>query len=426
MGLIISYHTIYNLLLTQSKLLKSKALILSREPIIMDPWTPEDRNAFFNFAVNTNDNRGYRGPYHFSTLPKANGNEQEDIRRCMVTEALASTVYMKNPRFRDLSLGFYKILFQRLAMNAFTGPYMQSDIFILLKGGNAYAFVTEEKFPDDFKFSDLDIVVYINPYLNDESFKKLEKAVKVTVLQTMSQYKRMLDHMLFLNKPIDGSFLDEQTIMEFKQSYTQALKDVTLPDGAEFVSPFASDDVRNYCSRNSFVITNSKAKQDSVVRIEVPHYDKCERIPLRKTPLFCSYNETIDFQRAGDSALNGHFDLYRIRFNNKYVEKNMETGEVIHEERVPADFIDVSIASKDDAELLDFWNRGRCLCVYDRFAQVWLTVPDIHTCISDLYKMLNIYECPEGKKQKRAQKYNKLREIAAMSMPPYQTPVHMS
>ena len=321
---------------------------------------------------------------------------------------------MKNPKFRDLSLGFYKILFQRLAMNAFTGPYMQSDIFILLKGGNAYTYVTEEKFPDDFKFSDLDIVVYINPYLDEEFFKGLEMAVKVTVLQTISQYKRTLDHMLFLNKPIDGMLLDENTVAEFKKYYTEALKDITLPDGAEFVSPFENDEVRNYCSRNSFVITKSKVKEDSIVRIEVPHYDKCERIPLRKTPLFCSYNETIDFQRTEeDSSLNGHFDLYRIRFNNKYVEKDTETGDIVHEERVPADFIDVSIASRDDAELLDFWNRGRCLCVYDRFAQLWVTIPDFHTCINDLHKMLYLYDCPEGKKQKRVQKYNKLREIAS-------------
>lgn len=378
----------------------------------MDPWTPEDRNAFIESAVNSSESRGQKGPYHYSVLPKVSGTEQEDVRRSLVTEALAKTIYKTNPAYRQISLDFYKILYSKLSMNPYTSPYIGNDIVVLMKGGNAYAYVTQEEFPDDFPFSDLDIVVCINPYIEDTMFKKLESAVRVTVLQTISQYKRMLDHMLFLNKPIEGTSLDKQVLDSFKSELDAMMKNISLPTG-EIVSPFRSDAVRNYCSRNSFLIANS-TKENSVVRVDVPHFDRCERIPLRKTPMFCSYNKTIDFVRDNNTA-QGHFDLYRIRMNTMYVEKN-EEGNIIKEERVPADFIDVSIASKNDAELIDFWNKGRCLSIYDRHASVWLITPDIQSCISDLYKMLNVYECPEGKKQKRQQKLNKLMQIAKSAL----------
>lgn len=383
----------------------------------MDPWTPEDRNALIDLAINTKESRGQKGPYHYSVLPKLNGNEQEDIRRNMLTEALADSIYKTTPELRNVSLSFYKLLMQKLSSNSYTGPYLNGDIIVVIKGSNAYAFVTEEKYSDEFPFSDLDVMIYINPYLDDAMFNQLKQAVRVAVLQTISQYKRLLDHMLFLNKPIDGIFLDEKTITSFKEVYTKTLDSIDLPDGAKFVSPFVTDEIRNYCSRNSFLIKKSITQENSVVKIEVPHFDRCERIPLRRTPLFCSYNDTIDFSRGNNEATPGHFDLYRIRFNNKYIETDIETGEITHEERVPADFIDITIASKDDAELIEFWNKGRCVCLYDKYSNLWMAMPDIHSCIADLYKMLHVYECPESKRGKRTQKLNKLIEIVNNMIP---------
>lgn len=374
----------------------------------MDPWTPEDRNDFIRTAINSEEQKGHKGPYTFSVFSKnGGGNENEDFRRSLLTDALAKTIYNTKPSYRKLSLGFYETLYSKLATNIFTAGHMNSNIVLLLKGGNAYAFVTQELYPEDFPFSDLDIVIYINPYLDQHVFNELEKAVRIIVLQTLSQYKRLLDHMLFLNKPVDGRILSEDVIQEFKNDYTKMLEDITLPDGASFLSPFTSDEIRNYCSKNSFLITKSQAKENSVVRVEVPHYDRCERIPLRRTPFFSSYNQTIDFMRDSTGYSQGHFDLYRIRFNNMYVEKD-EEGKIVKEERVPADFIDVSIASKNDAELLDFWNKGRCLYVYDKNANLWIMMPDIQSCIADLHKMLNVYDCPDSKRAKRQQKYNKL------------------
>ena len=378
----------------------------------MDPWTAETRNEFIKFAIGTDEKKGQRGPYHFNTLSKVNGNDAEDYRRVLVTEALAKTIYTKKPAYRRLALGFYYTLSQKLSTNVNTGPYMGADIILMMKGGNAYAFVTEEKFPEDFQFSDLDVNVNINPHLPKDVFNYLERSVRIVVLQTISQYKRVLDHMLFLNRPIDDIILDEQSIAEFKKDYNDALKDIVLPNGAELMSPFESDVVRNYCSRNSFLITNSAVKEDGVMKIELPHFERCERIPLRKTPVFCSYNQTIDFVRdATQDECQGHFDLYRIRFNNRYIERDPD-GCIIKEERVAADFIDVSIASQNDAELLDFWKHGKCLYINEKHSNIWIMVPDIMTCILDLYKMLNVYECPDGKRQKREQKYQRLLKIA--------------
>lgn len=378
-----------------------------------DPWTPEMRDDFIDFAIHTSDDKGTRGHYHFNTYPKLNGTEPEDFRKGLVTEALAKTIYNKNPAYRKLSLNFFQILTQKLYTNPNTAPFMGRDIIPLIKGGNAYAFLTGGMFAEDFQFSDLDIVVYINPS-EPQKFAYLERSVRIVLMQTISQFKRTLDHMLFLNRPIDDAILDQQTINEFKADYNRALEDVVLPDRAMLISPFESDEIRNYCSRNSFMLFDSVGKDSRVVKVETPHFPRSERIPLRKSPIFCSVNQSINFVRDSDtpSASKGHFDLYRLRFNNRYVEMDVEGG-IVKEERVAADFIDISIAAMDDSELINFWNYGRCVCIYDTPSNIWLTVPDIRSCISDLHNMLYKFDCPESKRQKRLQKYNLMKSIAA-------------
>jgi hypothetical protein len=90
----------------------------------------------------------------------------------------------------------------------------------------------------------------------------------------------------------------------------------------------------------------------------------------------------------------------------------------MREERVTADFIDISIASKLDSELIDFWNHGRCITMYDLSIQNWIWVPDLFTCIGDLYKMLYVYDCPESKRDKRLKKYELMRQIANSQISP--------
>jgi hypothetical protein len=42
----------------------------------------------------------------------------------------------------------------------------------------------------------------------------------------------------------------------------------------------------------------------------------------------------------------------------------------------------------------------------------WIIMPNIATCINDLYKMLNVYESADGKKLKREARYQALKKIA--------------
>ena len=368
-------------------------------------WNHDDRNDFIRRAVNSDQVHGHDGPYHFNTYPKSNGLEKEDPRRALATHVLAKTIYETNPMFRKIPLAFYNTLCQKIGQHPILGYHLGKDVVVVMKGGNAYAYATREEFPEDFSFSDLDIVIYINPYMDPEFFKHLEKNTRIVVLQTISQYKRMLDNVLFLNRAAgDDFFLDETVLVEFKETMERNCEE------AGFISPFSSTEVRNKCSRHSFIITNSVADKSRVVMVELPHFDRCERIPLRKTPLFCSFNQTINFDRTEECR--GEFDLYRIRMNILSQEKD-DDGNVVKEEKVPCDMIDVTIAAQTDAELIDFWKHGRCLYVYEKHANIWINVPDIQTCIGDLYKMLHVYECPESKREKREKKYKKMMELVA-------------
>ena len=312
--------------------------------------------------------------------------------------------------FRIISLNFHDLLIQKINNNIFLNQYTQ-DIVIVLKGSNAYAFALDEKKNDEFPFSDLDISIFINPFFPLELFNKIKTTLDVLVLQTISQYKRTLDHMFFINKDLDDCFLDKEVIESFKKSFTQELEQVVLEDGT-FMSPFENDLVRNSCSRNSYMIIESDKVPDAVIRVEVPHFDKCERIPLRRSPIFASYNSTIQFKRIESEDIDtfdGNFDLFRLRWSCLFIRKTDDDS--MKEERVSADFIDISIPLQTDSELLDFWDYGKYVRVLEKNTGLWLNIPDLETCLHDLYKMLYVYDCTEAKKIKRIEKYEILKEI---------------
>lgn len=402
----------------------------------MDIWTPKDRIEFISAGVNSVALHGSRGPYHYNVYPKADGSKNDELeqRTTMMTEVLAKTIYTKNPKYKYISIGFYYSLIEKIRTNINIGHYLWRDITVVIKGANAYTYLTKD--PSLFPYSDLDIMIYINPNLEDQIFNTIKKELRMIVLQSISQYKRLLDNMFFVtgtNKFKESDtyketvLFDEETIEAFKSDYKdEVMKLNETSKNKLIISPFEDDQIRNSCSRYSFLLTRSEQHEDSVVKIDVPHFDRCENIPLKKSPFFVSYNETIDFKRDGQN-LEGKFDLYRIRYNNLIVELN-EEGSAFKEERAAADFIDVSISSKTDAELIDFWSTARCEHIIDndisswkimregKWEKVtcWLIMPNISTCINDLYKMLNIYECPDGKKAKREIRFAALKKIAGI------------
>lgn len=383
-------------------------------------WTAADREQWVNTAVNSTAFKGYRGPYQYCLIPKNNGiADQDDPSRSIVTDALADVVYNSDASYRSMSIGIYDLIVQRIMYNPFLREFFMRDILVLIKGGNAYSFLVPNN--PELPFSDLDIVIMINPALPKQLFDQIRSSLRITVFQCLSQHKRTLDNMLF-SEHADNEFkykwMSEDKIEMFKMEH------ITAMQAAGFVSPFESKTVRNFCSRNSFMLKNSNNFDDKIVRVETPHFEQCDRIPLRKSPIFCSHNSTISFAKDGYTR---NFELFRMRFNNM---RSQATGQIAAEiaigeddsvklnlfpkviqDRVCSDFIDISINAQDDTENTEFWQMGRCVMLRDLVTGIWLGLPDIHTCIHDVWKMLNVYDCPESKRPKRARKLEILKSM---------------
>lgn len=368
--------------------------------------TGQDRQTMITKAQNTTTkNRGVTSwPFMFSVFRKSsNMNKPLTPHKFGLTSSLANVIYTKNPRNRYVSLGFYYSLLERISMHPVLQEHIGETIIVILKGSNAYAYLTN--FDTRFPFSDLDVAIYINPDMSVPKFDFLRKTLHKVVLQVISMYKQRLDDMFVFNKGRDrGHYMNQYEIDTFKMDFGVELKSKFTDVICPFDDTYAS-------SRHSFIMTNSIARSDSIVKVEVPHFEGCETIPLRKSPFVCSVNETIDFSRDGSGAMKGSFTLYRIKLicligldSNSEKHRNGSTAS--------ADFIDLTISAQDDAELLAYWKTRHCYVrIRDPFTNVWpwcfgvktmfLDMPDIHACIMDLEKMLNVYECPEEKRLKR-------------------------
>lgn len=374
-------------------------------------FTAEDRESYVQSAVSSEEMHGNMGPYHFNIYPKNIVSDEEDPRRKDVTEALAAMIH-KNPKYRAIRLSFYETLVHKISNHPVSRwQFAQNNIIVLVKGGVAYQYAVGPAYDQDFPFSDLDIEVHINPALDIKTYEAMHNCVSIILTQTMAQYKRMMDSMFgFTSKPIPYQVLDPETVDQFKKDHVAALAKLA-ETGTKYVSPFEDCVFRNMSSRYSFLLLDSNVHADSVVKVEVPHFHFSEKLPLAKTPFFCSINKSIDF-KGGKDMRQGHIDLYRIRFNSLCVM--VDDDDVRREVKVPADFIDVSIASKADTDSKDFWATGQYMDVRDPFTNIVLRIPTIPSSIKDLYKMLYIYDCPASKKQARIQKYMRLMEIQNM------------
>ena len=276
--------------------------------------------------------------------------------------------------------------------------------------------------------SDLDITILINPFLPPDLFAKIKESIIICVSQVMSRYKKDLDNTLFTNTPNGVGILSEEEVKAFKDAYAEALCDKEI-DGGYMVSPFADDMTRNECSRRSFVIRDSCVEEKHVVRIEVPHLNKCERIPLKKSPFVVSHNNTISFKRDKDGRLQGSFDLIRMRLNNMFISNNgVHPDDVecqVRHKIVPADFIDVSIPSQHDSQLIGFWMQGgmfRCVSVVDPSTGITVIVPNLEECIRDLQDMLYVYDNTQVKVEKRKERLDMFVKLRERLMFPYLPP----
>lgn len=407
-------------------------------------WTPSDRDEWLAHCASSDSERGVKDGYGFNTMLKqlpSNGADQEDPRRSFVTSCLAQTLYGNHPLIKRLSLCFYKALMMQLSQNSFlTLMQRRGNFVIMVKGSNAYKLLLRRvpQIKVDVEYSDLDVVVFINPHLEDALFEQIKASLVILISQVMSKYKKDLDATLFANSDhvnVEERILRKDLVQDFKELFKSSIEKYE-EEGCKLLTPFQSNKVRNYCSKRSFVILASEVQKDHVVRVEVPHLPRCERIPLKKTPIVLSHNKTIEFDRDIEGQYKAHFELLRLRINNMLVpvvsdnedsskEADAETDDAsvsngscngcsetdsyeFYDYKkckvVPADFIDVSIPCKDDAELLDFWNSGgykRCYEIFDKFVGANIMIPNVNECIRDLSNILNVYTNSQMKIEKR-------------------------
>lgn len=404
-------------------------------------WTPIERENWIKEATCSNEERLSKDGFISITMSKQSdtANDNEDPRRSFVTSCLAKTLYGNHPLIKRLSLCFYKGLMAKIDQNSFLAlMYKRHNFVVVIKGSNAYKILLRHV-PHDIEYSDLDIIIFINPYLTDELFVQLKSSLNILVSQVMSRYKRDLDATLFAPDEImEECILRKDFVRNFKELYKHSLMTYE-EDDYKILTPFESKKVRNFCSKKSFVIMHHDSKEEHVVRIEVPHLHKCEYIPLKKTPLVLSYNTTIEFKRDINGKYLAKFDLLRLRLNNMLVpiesqENDDEdvsspipstNGSICETEKeeyynfkkcrvIPADFIDVSIPHKEDAELQDFWNSGgyrRCYEIYDKFIGTNLMIPNVNECIRDLSNILNVYTASHMKMEKRQKRLDMFKQL---------------
>jgi hypothetical protein len=122
--------------------------------------------------------------------------------------------------------------------------------------------------------------------------------------------------------------------------------------------------------------------------VDVPHFPGSERIPLRRTPLYCTHNDNIQFYRNA-AGLVGEFELFRLRLRGATYDRTVPTPR-------PRDpgasaLLDVVLYHKDDDELRLAWSTSEVVTV-DAGGGVRVDVLSPQGCIADLLRMRDVYD----------------------------------
>jgi hypothetical protein len=401
------------------------------------------REKWVRDAIHGEKSRGYMGKnYMYFSMPKALGVTQPESQwKVALCEVVAQTINLGRGKpsassqtrpFKQIPMTVYPRLVENLNKDARIGALVtEGNIVVQIKGSAAYQYIAPND-RDILPGGDVDIAVYINPHTCCKTFESINTIVKTIIMQTLSQYKRCLDHMFCIenstDKVIRDVFLDAFQVEDFKQELSAYLRSTPF----DFKSPFDDTSTRNKVSRQSFIIADSMAHPTDVMHIDIPHFEKCEHIPLRRSPFVCSHNRSIIFDRCsnddtttpvfGDLAPQngrGSFDLFRMKLNFMRTRSDIDHISVTPQrdhETVGAEFIDISVPRQDDAELHDFYDPHdpwgpRTEMHWDEDMQCDVRVPTLDSAISDLFRMLYVYTCPESKREKRLNRYHDLLAI---------------
>jgi len=362
--------------------------------------TPDQRKEQHNEALNSNTSGTMFG-LQWKIYPKITKPMEVDDDKIAAANAMASIVYSKK-EYASLSLGIYDELVKKIRFY-----YNESVVSVIVKGGNALAFyfMGMDDMKDAFPFSDLDIVVYVNP--NVSMFDRIHQHVSVIAGQVFGKHKQAIDRQFFRTSGCSFKAFPSINNEEFIAEHIFAFENMDL------ISPFVSDEIRNASSFHSFSILPSNGKEDSVVKISEGHFDFAEKIPLYKTPVACSINKTIE-NVCGDRTIK--FDLVRMKFGCI----GSRNGSIA------LDFVDCIIPRMGDSDLDEFAKRGgfgtsshiKPLVNINRL-NYNIIIPSLIECYNDLYKMNYVFEVPESKRSLREDKLAKLSNFINNGMNTY-------
>lgn len=330
----------------------------------------------------------------------------------IVANNLFSTVmYDKLPK---LYYHPYKMILDRMKCNGYISQNLQ-HVKVVIKGTTAYRLLCPKEM-ETMPMSDLDIVICINPHLQRDIFDRIFNNMNIIVAQVLSLHKKTMDHMFFFersNPCIKHILYDNDKISDAIQSNVSQMNVYGLQ------SVFSSIKVRNILSKTSFIVLDG-AIQD------VQFFPFCNRIPLHRTPIYCTQN-TVCFN-IGERL--GMFNLHRLKINaccttrdvissklrvqnDEMVILKLQTRQYF--DKITLDFIDISILHQCDTELLDMWNNYTFVLCRNTCIDTPIMVPDLKSCIVDLEKMLYVFNCPETKRESRYAKLQLLRNCLKLA-----------
>jgi hypothetical protein len=334
---------------------------------------------------------------------------------------------MNDPEYATLQFAYYDHLRQRIYEAPDLSPYLDL-IKVVIKGSKAYEFWT--KIQEEESGKDMDICIMIDP--SCVAFDQVYYRVMTLVHQTLSQHKRSMDATFFPNasSPKFPSIFDCERKEALMRKLYAAIDGIEM-EGGKYRSTFGEKgrEVFDKVSRHSVLIAHSEATKGDIVIIDVPHYDKCETIPMRRTPFVLSCNETVRFNRSKDKDIYedkeqeqeqqqqqqqeqeqvsdvlpyvGAFTLCRMKMNVLYTDINTAESSI-----VSIHIIDVSIPRRDDYELQEFWRASmeQVQIVHDEISYVdgsiiIRTFPTKEMMKAETERALAHYVIPEHKRQR--------------------------
>lgn len=359
--------------------------------------------------------------------PRKGEETQENLDAKNMTSALCDTLFdgQNHQKFGKIVVLFYHDLVERFRKNRFLHFHMNlKNFYVIIDGGRSLAMAYSW---DSIlnKNSDLDITICINPFLDDKTFDQIFEAIQYIVHQALSAHKKVLDNMFFFDKVNDHlkKPLTEEEVLEFKKTHIERVQMESKESGVQYFSPFENKENRNAASTPSFILEENISDAEVMMHIQVPHLPGSERLPLPKTPIFVSKNHikpgktTVNLNDI-EMKINRDFYLYRLKMNNlveQPVDKIKLNFDVQEDEHVklsmnsmkrlkvvPTEMIDITIPMKNDTELLDKWMNERVIEYVDPVSYGIVHIPDIHSSMRELQKMLTIYNCPLKREQRLA------------------------